>query len=59
TPHGNATPVFCINCGKQDGYAYVDTSALIRLCDECEAKTGGLPLPVVDEDYVRGRAKEG
>lgn len=55
TPHGNATPVYCINCGRQDGYAFVPTESIICVCAECEKKCGGLPLPVVDEDYVRGR----
>ncbi len=55
TPKGNATPVFCINCGGQFGFAYVDTAAIVYLCDECEKVGGGLPLPVVDEDYIRGR----
>lgn len=54
TPHGNATPVFCANCGRASGFAFVDTTRILYLCDECEAKHGGLPLPVVDEDYVRG-----
>lgn len=55
TPHGNATPVFCIYCCKQDGFAYVDTTHIICVCDDCVHTHGSLPLPVVDEDYVRGR----
>ena len=55
TPFGNAVPVFCISCGGQFGYAYRATSIIVYVCDECEAMHGGLPLPVVDEDYVRGR----
>ena len=58
TPAGLATPVFCINCGGQFGFAFVDTAAIIYVCDECEGRHGGLPLPVVDEDYVRARNKE-
>ena len=54
TPRGNAVPVFCINCGKDQGFAYVGTGAIIRLCDECEERHGGLPLPTVDERIVRG-----
>jgi NAD-dependent SIR2 family protein deacetylase len=55
TPQGNATPVYCINCHRQFGYAWMSTEKIVYVCDECEKKHGGLPLPVVDEDYIRGR----
>lgn len=55
TPHGNATPVFCVSCGAFGGFAFVDTTYIVYLCDGCEEKHGGLDLPVADEDYVRGR----
>ena len=59
TPRGTATPVFCANCGKQSGYAYTSTEFIIYICDACEQAGGALPLPVVDEEYVRGRSTEG
>lgn len=59
TPLGNATPVFCVSCAKAGGYAYVNTDSIIYVCDDCTAKHGGLPLPVADEDYVRGRKDQG
>lgn len=59
TPAGiDASPVYCANCGKPSGYAYVSTDFILYLCDECEKVGGGLPLPVVDEDYVRGRKEQ-
>lgn len=58
TPHGLATPVFCANCGMPNGFAYVDTSHIFYLCNDCEEKHGLLDLPTVDEDYVRGRKEQ-
>jgi hypothetical protein len=56
TPRGNATPVFCANCGKPAGFAYVSTEFIIFICDACEQAGGALTLPVVDEGCVRGRS---
>ena len=58
TPNGNGTPVFCVSCGVFGGYAYIDTTYIVYVCDECEAKHGGLDLPVADEDVVRGRKED-
>lgn len=54
SPRGNAVPVFCLSCGKPEGYALVGTGAIVRICEECEGRHGGLPLPVVDDRIVRG-----
>jgi len=59
TPAGTATPVYCANCHRQFGFAFVCTDYIFYLCNDCEAVGGTLPLPTVDEDYVRGRAKQG
>lgn len=55
TPFGWATPVYCVNCGKPYGFAFVDTTHILYICDDCEDRCGVPDLPVVDEDYVRGR----
>lgn len=59
TPRGMATPVYCVNCGKQFGFAYASTEFILYICDACEKAGGALPLPVVDEEYVRGRSTGG
>jgi hypothetical protein len=59
TPLGWATPVFCVSCGAPGGFAFVDTTFILYLCPDCEKFGGGLDLPVVDEDYVRGRKGDG
>lgn len=59
TPHGNATPTFCSSCGTFTGWAYVETSFILALCDECHAKHGDLPLPVVADEIVQGRGRKG
>jgi len=55
TPLGLASPNYCANCGRQFGFVYVSTIHIFYLCDDCEEQHGILPLPVVDEDYMRGR----
>ena len=59
TPRGGAVPVYCISCGTDVGFSYVATAAIVALCEECERRCGGLPLPVVDERIVRGGQRRG
>ena len=54
TPLGRAVPVFCVNCGAEGGFAYVETAAIFYLCPACEEQHGRLDLPTVDEEVVRG-----
>lgn len=58
TPHGGMVKVFCISCGAEMGHALITTDRIIGMCDGCVEKHGGLPLPVVDEDYLQFRRKE-
>jgi len=59
TPHGLATPVYCVNCGKAQGYTYASTEFMFYLCDDCDKHGTGLDLPVVDERAVRDAARGG
>lgn len=54
TPHGEAVPTFCANCGKQEGYAVGNVQRFIGICDECTAKIGRLPLPEIPPEEIRG-----
>lgn len=49
TPLGNATKVFCANCGKFGGYCLVDTKFLMYLCNDCDHVGDGLDLPLYDQ----------
>lgn len=59
TPRGNATPMFCVSCGKLDGYALTDTTHIVGLCDECFDRFGGLDLPAVPKETVEGKKEVG
>lgn len=53
TPHGNASPVYCANCGKFKGYTFASTEFMFYLCDDCDRHGTGLDLPIVDEQTAR------
>lgn len=52
TPHGNASPIYCANCGKFAGYCFAATDFMFYLCDGCDHAGTGIDLPVVDEATV-------
>jgi hypothetical protein len=53
TPLGNASPIYCANCGAFAGYTFVNTEFMFYLCEGCDHHGTGLDLPIVDEATVQ------